>query len=189
MKLILSKLRFKNNSGFTIIEILVVVVFIGIISGLIFMTFRMSSETNQKILDIGTSEIDARTVMYKISKDIREAASINDARDDLIKFNSNRDDDDDYEEIYYYLEKSNGYYKLYEKIDDGKEKLIADYIVDSKFFIYYSDLGEESLKTPVSKSELENIRLIEININIDQSGAKSDRTMSLNTFITIRNKI
>jgi len=183
--------KFGDYRGFTLIEVLIVVLLIFVVVSVVSMTYITSINTTKDVVDIATSEIDARTTMYRISKDVREALNISIAKDDELKFLCNIDNDEDYEVLDYYLISESGYYNLYRKVNDEEGKLIITHIVNNSLFEYYSGIGTigTPLTTPVAEVELNNIKIIKINIDIDQEGSPGNRTMNLDTIITLRNRI
>jgi competence protein ComGC len=178
----------KKEEGFTLVELLFVVVFMGLVFGLIFMTVVNSSNTTSQIMDETTSEIDSRTSLYSLSKNLREATSISSASGNSISFTSDIDDDSNSENINYYLQSEDSYNRLLKSIDSSDPVLIADYVINDIMFEYYSDLNTQ-LSTPLSAEEIESIKIIKIHIDIDQGGSNSVKTMNLSTSVTLRNRI
>jgi len=180
----------RDNKGFTIVELMLTMGLIVIVVSLVSSAYFLSANTSKSVVDITTSEIDSRLILYRISKDIREAIEISEAGVSSITFKSNVDDDDDYETVRYYLETKNGYHTLYRKVDNESPHYVADKIINDNIFTYYTgvDMPEGGM-TSVSGEELGNIKIININLSIDQSGAASSRTMELKTNITLRNRI
>ena len=190
MRFLVNK-KFGDSRGFTLIEVLLVVLLIFVVVSVVSMTYITSINTTKDVINIATSEIDARTAMYRVSKDIREAMSLSIAKDDELKFLCNIDSDEDYEILDYYLISESGYYNLYRKVDEGEGKILITHIVNNSLFEYYSGIETigTALTTPVVEVELNNIKIIKINIDIDQEGSPSNRTMELDTIITLRNKL
>ena len=186
MKSLLNK-KIRDSKGYTIIELMLVVLLMLMIVTLVSGTYILSINTSRDIIEITTSEIDARVAIYRISKDLREAANISIAEDDEITFDSNVDTDEGLELVHYYINGSD----LYRQIDGGDPAVVANYVIDGNLFTYYTEENtpEGGLSTPVGEADRGNIRLIGINVSIDQSGAESDRTMDLNTIIYLRNQI
>jgi len=183
--------KLKNEIGFTLVELMLAILLMVVVVSMISMILINSSNTAKDIISITTSEIDARTAIYRTSKDIRELNNIELADKDNIKFTSNVDSDEDYETVtYYLLINESGYYDLYRKVNSDPEKIIISNIISNDFFSYYPDLSENSLTAPVSESELRNIKIVKINIAVDQEeSGGSNRTFRLETQITLRNKI
>ena len=181
----------KKQKGFTLVEVLLVVLLIFIIVALVTSVLVTSERSNRLIINSVKSEIDARTALYRISKDIRETHDIITADDYEVVFQSNIDEDEYFEEIRYYLVAEDSHYDLYRQVDNADGKLFIENIVDNSIFIYYSGLGEpeDGMSIPVDEAELQNIRFVDITLNVDQSGNQSLRTMILNTMITLRNRI
>jgi len=65
------------------------------------------------------------------------------------------------------------------------------HIINEDFFSYYSDLDYPvgGMATPVGDAELNDIKMVNVNIKVDQGGSQSLRTMDLDTMISLRNKI
>lgn len=179
----------KNQKGFSLVEMLLVILLIFIIVALVSSLFITSGRTSRDVINIVRSEIDARLVLYRISKDIRETNDIITANSNEVIFKSNVDEDEYYERIRYYLVAEDSHFNLYRQVDSAEARLYIKNIVDSEIFSYYSDLGVPAEAMPVSEEELQNIKFIDISVSIDQSGVPSVRTMDLDTMITLRNRI
>ena len=184
--------KLKDNTGLTIVELMLAALLMFVIVGGVSLTYFTSANATENIMSSATSEIDARVAMYRISKDLREATSIEEADHYGIKFMSNIDSDEEYEEVSYYLEYTeHGYYNLYRKVDNEPEKIIAVNVINGSedFLKYYTDEGENNLSSPVDESELDNIKRVDINIFIDQEKPyETNRTMHLKTSVTLRNR-
>jgi prepilin-type N-terminal cleavage/methylation domain-containing protein len=183
--------KLKNTKGITLVELLIAMVLISIIVTAVSFTYISSSKTSNDVIDITRSEIDARLAIYRMSKDIREATSITLADSDQIQFLSNIDSDSAYEEIDYYLESDDGFYNLIRDVDGGEGKIIVTHIINTDIFKYFSEIQvpEDGMDLPVTGQDLEIIKLLELNVSVDQSGSQTLRTMDLDTLITIRNRI
>lgn len=188
MKKLSRKLKIVKEGGFTLVEILFVVLFLGLIFGLILMTVVNSSNTTKQILDSTTSEIDSRTSMYVISKDLREATNILSATEEAIRFKGNLDNDSEAETVDIYLQSNEGYYKLYKSIDSQDPVLLSDFVINNAIFEYYSDINN-LISLPISSENLKNIKIIKISLEVDQSGSSTLKTMSLSTSVTLRNRV
>ncbi len=181
----------KDQKGFSLVEMLLVILLIFIIVALVSSLFITSGRTNRDVISIVRSEIDARLVLYRISKDIRETNDIITASDSEVIFKSNVDGDEYFERIRYYLVAEDSHFNLYRQVESNEALLYIKNIVDPYIFLYYSELGvlADGGTVPVSEEELQNIKFIDISVSIDQSGIPSVRTMELDTMITLRNRI
>jgi type II secretory pathway pseudopilin PulG len=190
MKSLLNK-KIKDSKGFTLIEVLLVAMLMFVVISMLSATYFLAINTSRGNIESATSRSDAGSAALRISKDLREATKLIMAEYDEIKFESNIDTDPDPEVVNYYLEGKDGYFNLYRKIDYGQEKIIVTHIIDDNLFDYYEDINtpEDGMPTPVVDSDLGKIKIIEIHIYIDQSGAPSQRTMKLETAVSLRNKI
>lgn len=191
MKLLLFNKKIKDSKGFTLIEILLVAILMFVVISMISATYFLAINTSRGNIESATSGSDARIAALRISKDLREAIKLTVAGDYEIKFERKIDSDPYFEMVYYYQEPEDGYYNLYRKIDNGQAKIIVTHIVDNSLFAYYTDINEpvDGMSTPVVGLDLDKIKIIEIYIYIDQSGAESQRTMKLETAVYLRNKI
>ncbi len=184
------KKRLKQDSGFSLVELMVVSLLMFLIVGTATLTYFTSVNSTETTLSIAASITDTRTAMYRITKDLREISSIEEADTGEIRFNGNVDQDEDLEEVHYYLESDGGFYNLFRKIDSAEGKIVVSHVISGEIFEYFVNFGEDSLTTPIVATELDNIKNININLIIDQEETtEGDRTMNLATSITLRNRI
>lgn len=182
----------RGNEGFSLVELLLVVLLIFTIVALVSVVLIGSENTSRDVISIVRSEIDARLAMYRISKDIRETNNIISANNTEVIFESNIDADEYYERVRYYLAADGSHYDLYRQIDGGTDRLYIENVVDGNIFTYYTGLSNPKvgMAVPITDEDtLDSIKFIEIELNIDQSGSPSLRTMVLETMITLRNRI
>jgi prepilin-type N-terminal cleavage/methylation domain-containing protein len=192
MKLKIIK-RLKNDKGMTLVELLLSSLLILIIVSLTSLSYFNSINSSETTINIATSVRDARTAMYRITKDIREISDIEEADKDKVTFYSNVNSDEEFEKIEYYLEEDEdeeGYFNLIRSVDDEGEKIIAGHLISDEVFSYKSYYGEESIETPLESFELGSVKNIIVNLIIDQeSTTEGSRTMNLETSIALRNRI
>ncbi len=183
--------KIRDAEGLTLIELMLTVGLVMLIVSMVTATFLLSANTSRDVIDITTSAIDSRLIMYRISKDIRETVDISEAETNIISFKSNIDDDDDYETLTYSLEPEGaGSYTLFRTVDAGSPRIVASNIIYGDIFTYYKGIDiPVGGMTSVSGEELEEIKIIKIEFSIDQAGTLTDRTMELRTHITLRNRV
>lgn len=183
--------KLKNQSGVSLIEMLFVILLIFTIVALVTTVLVSTQNTNRDIINIVRSEIDARLVLYKISKDIRETHNIVSASEYEVIFDTNTDSDEYYERVRYFLSDNDGHYDLYRQVDNGTSDLFIENIVDGSIFTYYSGLStpEGGMAMAMTEEEMDSIKYVDITVNIDQSGSQGPKTMTLSTMITLRNRI
>ncbi len=184
--------KLKGQEGITLAELLMVMGLMFLIIGMISAAFFQSINSTRAVVTITKSEIDSRVAVYAISKDVRESLDILLADNSGIKFSSNIDTDDAFETVHYYLQlNSGGSYDLIKEIDEQAGRIIITNIVNEDLFAYYTDPNtpEGGMVEPVPEIDLNKIKLVNINISVDQSGSVSLQTMDLNTIISLRNKI
>jgi len=185
--------KFKNNSGLTLVELLLSTLLISVIVGLVTMSYFNSTKATETTINVATSVKDARTAMYRVTKDIREireTLGIEEADADEVTFYSNVDPDDEFEKVHYYLESNGGFFNLLRQINDGESKVVVTHLISDQIFSYVTVFGEDSLPLPVDVLELGNIRSIGINLVIDQeSTTEGNRTIDLETSVTLRNRV
>ena len=181
-----------DQKGFSLPELLMVVSLMFLIIAMISTAYIQSVNTTRDVITITKSEIDSRVAMYAIGKDLRESLNVLIADNSEVKFYSNIDSDKEFEIVRYYLQlTSEGYYDLMKEIDGETGRLVITHVVDEDIFTYYSGPGspEGGMSEPVAEIDLTKIKIIKINISVDQGGSVSLRTMDLDTMISLRNKI
>jgi len=187
----LSKKKFNNQSGVSLVEMMLVILIIFIIVALVTTVLISTQNTSSDIINIVRSEIDARLMLYRISKDIRETHNIVSTSEYEVIFDTNIDSDEYYERVRYFLSANDGHYDLYRQVDNGTSDLFIENIVNGSIFTYYSSLSipEGEMTIPMTEEERDSIKYVDITVDIDQSGALSLRTVTLSTIITLRNRI
>ena len=189
MKSLLNK-KIKDSEGFTLIEVLLAAMLMFVVISIVSGTYFLAINTSKANIDTATSGSDARLAAYRITKDLREADSLETVECDNIIFYSNIDTDEDLEKVNYYLVSKDEYYNLCRKIDDGQEKIIVTHIIDYDLFNYDLFTYYTDINIPMDvDTELKDIKIIEIFIYIDQSGTETLRTMKLETAVSLRIKI
>ncbi len=184
--------QIKEQKGFTLVEMLMVIALIFLIVGMISATYIQSVNTTRDVITITKSVIDSRVAMYGMSKDIRESMDMLTADGNGIKFSSNIDSDAEFETVYYYLaETAEGDFNLMKEVDDGTGRIIIMHIINEDLFSYYSafDYPTGGMATPVADGELSDIKIVSLKIKVDQGGSQSLRTMDLDTKISLRNRM
>lgn len=186
-------LKLKRQDGFSLTELLIVLVLIFIIVALVSAVLISSENTSRDVISMAQSEMDARVALYRITKDLRETHNIIMADNDEIIFDTNVDADDYFEQVHYYLSADGSCYDLYRQVDSGTSNLLIKNIVGTDIFKYYTGITEpegEITDLPITLEEqLKSIKHVNILVDIDQSGSPSARTMTLDTLITLRNRI
>lgn len=192
----INKLKFikklKENKGITIVELFLSVTLILIIVTLATMSFFNATNASDITINTATSIRDARTALYRITKDMREISTIEEADMDEVIFYSNIDSDDSFERIHYYLEvdTEDGSFNFLRGVEGADGKVLVNRIISDDIFSYITDFGEDTLDVPVDALELDSIKNININLLIDQeSPTETPRTMELGTSVTLRNRI
>lgn len=184
--------KIKDQKGFSLAELLMVIGLIFLIVFMISASYLQSINTNRDVINITKSEIDSRIAMYSIGKDIRESLDVMLADNSEIEISSNIDSDEEFETVRYYLAATDEEdFNLMKEVDGAAGRIIIMHIIDENLFSYYSGLDspEGGMTEPVAEIDLNDIKLININIKVDQGGSQSLRTMELDTMISLRNKI
>ncbi len=182
------KNKLKQESGFTLVELLLVLLLMILVVSTITLTYFTSINATNLVVSTTTSEIDSRTALYILKREVREASEISQATQNSIIFTSDINSDDVTEQVSYSLVSEDIYYKLVKSINSGEGKVILSNIVNTDFFNYYSGVGEP-IEFPIAIEQMGDIKIIEINMSVDQSGQSSNRTMNLSTKLTLRNNI
>ncbi len=176
----------KKESGYTIVEMLLVLLLMFLVISIVTLTYFTAVNSSKQVIDTASAKIDARTAMYSISKEIRGATEIFEAETDKISFKSQNEQEDSLDDVSYYLKPQQGYYTLYASIN-GEERFIVTDIIDNSLFSYFSSKKTE-LSAPLQEGDLSKIGIVGINIIIDRARVPSERTMKLGTLVTLRNR-
>ncbi len=103
------------------------------------MSYFNSTKATETTINIATSVKDARTAMYRVTKDIREireTLGIEEADSVEVTFYSNVDPDDEFEKVHYYLESNGGFFNLLRQINDGESKIVVTHLISDQIFSY-----------------------------------------------------
>lgn len=170
-----------KESGYTLVEVILVLLLMFLVVSIITMTYFISANASKQVIDTASAEMDARTTMYALSKQIRGAFQITHAEKDSISFISGTHEG----QHGYFLQAHQDHYRLYESLN-GQDRLLATDIVEDNLFSYYS-ASQAILDTPLSPEQLSEIAAVGIEIVINRTGAPAERTMALDTLVTLRN--
>lgn len=185
--------KLRDNKGMTIIELMLSTFLILVIVTLTTMSYFNATNATDITINTATSVRDARTAVYRISKDMREISTIEEADKDEVIFYSNIDTDDSFERVHYYLladTEDPSFLDFWRGVEDGEDKILVKHVISDEIFSYKTGYGEESLDVPVDSLELGTIKSVNISLLIDQESAtEGARTMNLETSITLRNRI
>ncbi len=185
--------KLRDNKGMTIIELMLSTFLILVIVTLTAMSYFNATNATDITINTATSVRDARTAVYRISKDMREISTIEEADKDEVIFYSNIDTDDSFERVHYYLladTEDPSFLDFWRGVEDGEDKILVKHVISDEIFSYKTGYGEESLDVPVDSLELGTIKSVNISLLIDQESAtEGARTMNLETSITLRNRI
>jgi prepilin-type N-terminal cleavage/methylation domain-containing protein len=174
----------KNENGFSIVEMLLVVLIIAIVTSVITMIYIYSVRSQKDLLSKAGSEANLRTTMYSIAKDIREATDVSIAENNHIKFNSGADI------LEYELTASSGTYILNKKITSGgttTTKFIMKYITNNNVFSYYLTSTGAALSVPLSV-HLSDFKLVNISFTVNQEPSIPVKAVNLSTMVSLRNR-
>ena len=187
---------FKKESGFSIVEMLLVVFIIAIVATVISLLYISSIRSQKDLLEKAGSEANLRTTMYSIAKDIREIGDRKEdespnevlaARSDYIKFLKGASADI----VEYELTSSNGTYTLNKKITSGgitTTKFILGDITDNNIFNYYTSSDSAAFPVPLSESDLSSFKLVKLNFIINKKPLETAKALNLSTMVSIRNR-
>jgi len=182
--------KFKKDSGFTLIEVLLSSLIMIVVVGIVTMTYFNSVKSGEDTISVATSTQDARTTMYSVTKNIREISEIVSADVNEFEFKSNIDSDEDIEIVKYYTESDGGFFNLLRQVNGSNTKVVVKHLISDQIFSYTTGYGEDILTTPVDSGLLIDIRNVNIKLSIDQqSTTEGARTTNLETSVTLRNRI
>ncbi|MDZ7838173.1 MAG: prepilin-type N-terminal cleavage/methylation domain-containing protein [Actinomycetota bacterium] len=94
----------KQQSGYTLVEVLLVLMLMLLVVGVITMTYFTSTKASQQVISASTAERVARVTMYNITRELRETEQIIRAESGYITFLSDINSDSVPEEVNYYLQ-------------------------------------------------------------------------------------
>ncbi|MHB1347938.1 MAG: PulJ/GspJ family protein [Candidatus Humimicrobiaceae bacterium] len=187
---------FKKESGFSIVEMLLVVFIIAIVATVISLLYISSVRSQKDLLDKAGSEANLRTTMYSIAKDIREIGDRKEdgspneviaARSDYIKFLKGTAADI----VEYELSSSNGTYTLNKKITSGgttTTKFIMGDITSNSIFNYYTTSDSAAIPVPLSEADLSVFKLVKLNFIVNKKPLETAKALNLSTMVSIRNR-
>ena len=178
---------FNNEKGFSLVEMLIVVLIIAIIASLITTVYITSAKSQKDIINKAGSESNMRTALYTMTKDIREATDIISAKSDYLKIKSNVNNDSIDEVVEYILTSSNGVYILNKKINGGSDIFIMDFITSNNVFSYYANISGSALQVPLSSQSLSSFKLIKISFIVNREPSNTIKAVNLSTVVSLRN--
>lgn len=179
---------FNNEKGFSLVEMLIVVLIIAIIASLITTVYITSAKSQKDIINKAGSESNMRTALYTMTKDIREATDISSAKSDYLKIKSNVNNDSIDEVVEYILTSSNGVYILNKKINGGSDIFIMDFITSNNVFSYYANISGSALQVPLSSQNLSSFKLIKISFIVNREPSNTIKAVNLSTVVSLRNR-
>jgi len=189
----------KKENGFTIVELLLVVVIIAIITAVISMLYISFVRSQKGLLNKAGSEANLRTTLYVVAKDIREAAGINAADSGRIIINTSTDPAIISTIEYVSILQSNKTYTLNKIVTTGgvtaDPKFVMEYIINKDIFSYYityittpDGVPPVPFTLPMSAQDLLDFKLININFTVNKEPSLPARAVSLSTVVSIRNR-
>ena len=179
---------FRNNKGFSIVEMLIVVLIIAIIAGVISVVYINSVKSQKDLLNKAGAEINIRTALYTITKEIREASGFSIASNNQVKFSADINNDSTVEDVEYVLTGSNNNFTLNKKINNGNNIFILSNITNNDIFSYYKDSSGSALQTPLSSQDLLSFKLIKINFTVNKEPSNPSKAVNFSTVVSLRNR-
>ncbi len=179
---------FNNEKGFSLVEMLIVVLIIAIIASLITTVYITSAKSQKDIINKAGSESNMRTALYIMTKDIREATDVSAATSDYLKFSADINNDSVSEDVEYILTGSSSAYTLNKKINGGSDIFIMDYIIDNSVFSYFTDSSGSVLQVPLDSQNLSTFKLVKINFTVNREPSNTIKAVNLSTVVSLRNR-
>ena len=162
--------RSKNQYGFTIIEMIIVITITSILASIGAMIFSNAMNSYFTAQRLNGLSIEAEQAMQLVSRELRSAQSISDAKTNTITFNNNNASS-----INYNLSATN----LRRSLDGGTNYNITTHL--TSFTILYFDNNLDQIATPVI--DLGSVKLITVQANF----AENENTIQLIQTIYLRN--
>lgn len=184
-----TSINLRKSGGFSLIELLIVIFIVMILASVLSVLYFNAVNTQKNILTEASSLTDARTALYIMEKEVREASLFINADSYQITFIKKDADKKIYKEIFYYVEKTdNNNYMLIKKQEDESEKIILRNLVSDKIFSFFYKAGNEPIKLPMEKSDLNNFKILKISLTINNNLKDNDKNLSLSSSVYLRNR-
>lgn len=180
-----------DDSGFTLVELLVTMVLIGVLGGIVMMAVLASHRQVRVVDDEATGLSDTRVVVERLGRDIRVSRGVDAGATDSnlvlwIDYNSDyvRNATAQADEIVTWsvVDQGTGQYNTLRSTAGGDVQLQARTLVSDLAFCYLtepSDDPADCLATPLSSSDAANVRLVKVTLQYDSAldyGAQSRTT-------------
>lgn len=200
----MNKRFYKNNGGFTIVEIIIVIFIIALIS-FAAATFQNDIfSLNKSVSDSISAQDEMRRVFKQMTAEIRSASSsnlgaypISDLSQNSFTFYSDIDDDGLKERVRYFLSsnilkkgvlKPSGNPLTYNPANEVINNIIHDIVNGPTAVFSYYDKNYDGTTSPLSYPiDVISVRLIKINIIIDRDINNSPGPTTFTIQVSIRN--
>ena len=172
-------LRTRFKSGFTLIELLIVVILFFILTGVAITAFTVGLRSWDSGLNRTDVRLESGRAMERMVRDISQASSITNAKDDTITFLVDLDDDGNDETVTFDVISND----LVRTVDGTDIPLATN--VDALTFSY-RDLNDDLMNPPgdtANQTKRDNIRIVLISIDM----SRGDETFNLSSSVYVRN--
>lgn len=180
--------KIKSEHGFSLIELLIVTFILMIIATIASVLYLNTIRSQQDILTKAQSQKEARTALYIMEKEVREAVSVLDAESSNIRFLANTDRDDEFEEISYYTMISGNNYILIREEDATESKTVLNYLVSDNIFAYYHQPDSEPIDLPLSIENLGTFKMLSISFTINDEPEYENNNLEISSSVYLRNR-
>ncbi len=196
----------KKEKGWTMVELLFVMSIFAVILAGIFQLFQWATDSWRRSYYATLAREEATRALQRMSKDLREATPINDdpalyyANSQQLIFFSNVDSDSEPEKVEYILSGSDLLRKVtqpdstqtpYTYNNNTPEvTTLTSYCRNNSnepLFIYYASTTQTLTSVPLSSADLENVKIIKIQLKIDVNLQQPPAAKFWTVEVTLRN--
>ena len=180
--------RLIKTEGFSLIELLIVIFLVIVLAAILSALYFNTINTQKTVIAEASSLVDARTVLYIMEKEIREAVSFKSAEKNRISFQKKSDHGNGYSEIIYYAQLLDNKYILIKKQSDRNEETVLKNLISDNIFSYYYSADSLPVELPLNAVGLNNFKILKISFIMGEKLKENNKNLNLSTSIYLRNR-
>lgn len=174
--------RIKKQEGFTLIELIIVIVLFSILAIAVFWTFVVGLRAWGSGMDRAIIRQDANLAIERMVREISQASEISMAKSDEIQFDADLDGDGLVETIKFDVSNDNNLERT--EVITGPDIVVTIARNVQDFTLRYLDGDNDTLLIPVAGPTQDDIRVIVISLTLDDG----DETITLSSSVYARNQ-